>query len=289
MSAEILDGTRIAAGIRDQLKVQTKKRQQNNASIPGLAMVLVGNNPASVIYVRNKTKACVQVGFKSVNKRFDSTISQQELLWTIDQLNEDPSIHGILVQLPLPKHLDTAAIVERILPDKDVDGFHPYNIGRLAIRMPGLRPATPKGVMRLIEHTGVPIRGCSATVVGASNHVGRPLGLELLLAGCTTTTVHKFTQNTAHYTKTADILISAAGKPGFIQGDWIKPGAIVIDVGLTRQKDGTIKGDIDFEAARERASWLTPVPGGVGPMTITALLENTLYAACNLDDATTSC
>ena len=288
MPAKILDGTRIAASIRDQLKTQVEKRQQNKASIPGLAMVLVGNDPASAIYVRNKTKACAQVGFKSVNQRFDNTVSQQELLRVIDGLNEDSSIHGILVQLPLPKHLDTAAIVERILPDKDVDGFHPYNIGRLAIRMPGLRPATPKGVMRLIEHTGTPIRGCSATVVGASNHVGRPLGLELLLAGCTTTTVHKFTQNVPYYTKNADILISAVGKPSFIQGNWIKLGAIVIDVGLTRQKDGSVKGDIDFVTAQERAGWLTPVPGGVGPMTITALLENTLQAARNLDDPKTS-
>lgn len=242
-------------------------------------MVLVGEDPASLIYVRSKTNACKQVGFKSANYHLPSNITQATLLKTIDGLNADPTIHGILVQLPLPDHLDTDQIIEHILPEKDVDGFHPYNIGRLVARQPKLRPATPKGVMRLLQETGIPIKGLNATIVGASNHVGRPMGLELLLAGCTVTTVHKFTRDIDFYIGNADILISAVGKPGLIKGEQIKQGAIAIDIGLTRCQDGVLRGDIDYPSAQTRASWLTPVPGGVGPMTIAALLENTLQVA----------
>ncbi len=242
-------------------------------------MVLAGDDPASAVYVRNKIRACSAVGFWSVNRHLPETVDQATLLKTIDDLNKDPAIHGILVQLPLPDHLDTTEIIERILPEKDVDGFHPYNIGRLVARKPALRPATPKGVMHLLEQTGVPLRGLNATIVGASNHVGRPMGLELLLVGCTVTTVHKFTRDIDYYIRHADILISAVGKPGLIKGEQIKPAAIVIDIGLTRCPDGTLKGDIDYPSVRRRAGWLTPVPGGVGPMTIAALLENTMQAA----------
>lgn len=278
MPAEILNGTKIAAAAKAKLKAEVDRLKTRNKRLPGLAMVLIGADPASVIYVRNKTKACAAVGFRSVNKQFGVDISQAELLNTISELNADPAIDGILVQLPLPAHLDSCAVVEQIAPNKDVDGFHPYNLGRLTLRLPTLRPATPKGVMHLLEHTGIAIRGLDATIVGASNHVGRPMGLELLLAGCTTTTVHKFTKNLKEYVRKADILISATGRPGLIQGEWIKPGATVIDVGLTRQSNGVIAGDVDFEGAREQAAWLTPVPGGVGPMTIVSLLENTLMA-----------
>lgn len=282
MSAKILDGSQIASCIKAKLKAELEELQRNNQRIPGLAMVLVGNDPSSAIYVRNKTKACVAVGFKSVNKQLSDKVTQAELLQTIDECNADDAIDGILVQLPLPAHLDTNALVERIHPDKDVDGFHPYNLGRLALRLPRLQPATPKGVMHLLAHTGVSLRGMHATIVGASNHVGRPMGLELLLAGCTTTTIHKFTKNAKEHARQADILISAVGKPGLIQADWIKTGAIVIDVGLTRDAHGNIAGDVDFEGAKKCAGWLTPVPGGVGPMTIAALLENTMYAARHL-------
>lgn len=279
MPSRILDGVKIAAGIKEQVKTGAAKLQLSINRPPGLAMVLVGNDPASAIYVRNKSKACIKVGFKSVNKRLDESIDQAQLLQIIDDFNADPTIDGILVQLPLPKHLDASVVVDRIDPAKDVDGFHPCNLGYLAVRRPRIRPATPKGVMHLLTYTGVELRGLNAVVVGASNHVGRPMGLELLLAGCTTTTVHKFTKNARSHIKDADILISAAGKPGLIRGDWIKSGAIVIDVGLTRHANGKICGDVDFEGAKKRAGWLTPVPGGVGPMTIAALLENTLEAA----------
>lgn len=278
MPPKILNGTQIASDIKDDIKAKTKQIVKSGKRPPGLAMVLVGDDPASKIYVRNKTKACKQVGFHSINKRLAADVSQQELSETIDALNADESIDGILVQLPLPDHLDASAVIERITPNKDVDGFHPYNLGRLAVRLPTLRPATPKGIMHLLSHTGVTFKGSHAVVIGASNHVGRPMGLELLLAGCTTTTIHKFSKNAKALVQNADILISATGRPGLIQGDWIKQGAIVIDVGLTRQTDGTICGDVDFDAVSTKASWITPVPGGVGPMTIASLLENTLQA-----------
>ncbi|MDX1697672.1 MAG: bifunctional methylenetetrahydrofolate dehydrogenase/methenyltetrahydrofolate cyclohydrolase FolD [Thiohalobacterales bacterium] len=245
-------------------------------------MVLVGSDPASEIYVRNKRRACEQAGIISRHHDLPAGTSEQDLLGLIDELNADAAIDGILVQFPLPEHIDANKVTERIHPDKDVDGFHPYNIGRLALRRPSLRSCTPRGVITLLEHTGEPFYGRQAVVVGASNHVGRPMGLELLLAGCTVTTCHRFTRELDAHVATADILVVAVGKPGIVSGDWVKPGATVIDVGINRLEDGSLAGDIGFEAARERAAWITPVPGGVGPMTVATLLENTLYAAEHL-------
>jgi len=232
--------------------------------------------------VRNKTNSCNEVGFKSETLTLAENTSQQELETLIDKYNADDAIDGILVQLPLPKHLNSDRLLERIKPDKDVDGFHPFNIGRLAQRMPLLRSCTPKGIMTLLESTGQIIKGKDAVIVGASNIVGRPMGLELLLAGCTVTTTHRFTQNLPEKVAQADIVVVAAGKPGLVKGEWIKPGAIVIDVGINRLENGKLVGDIEFDKAFERAGWITPVPGGVGPMTVATLMENTLYAANNL-------
>jgi methylenetetrahydrofolate dehydrogenase (NADP+)/methenyltetrahydrofolate cyclohydrolase len=240
---------------------------------------MVGNNPASEVYVRNKRKACVEVGIRSFSHDLLGDTSEAALLALIDGLNANNDVDGILVQLPLPAHINTDRIIERIRPDKDVDGFHPYNVGRLALRKPVLRPCTPRGVIRLLESTGQALRGKDAVVVGASNHVGRPMALELLLAGCTTTVCHRFTRDLAQQVTRAEILVVAVGKPGLVHGAWIKPGALVIDVGINRDADGTLVGDIEFEAARERAGWITPVPGGVGPMTVATLLLNTLDAA----------
>lgn len=279
MPAKILKGREVADQISSKLKSEVALRCKAGQRRPGLAMIQVGTDSASTVYVQNKAKACEQVGFKSVNCKLPIETSETALLNTIAKFNADSSIDGILVQLPLPEHIDASRIIEVIHPKKDVDGFHPYNIGRLAVRLPALRPATPKGIMHLLAHTKHPIKGRHAVIVGASNHVGRPMGLELLLAGCTTTTVHKFTHDTAKITAKADILISAAGKVGLIRPNWVKPGAIVIDVGLTRQADGTIKGDVEFDTVAEKASWITPVPGGVGPVTIASLLENTWLAA----------
>ena len=245
---------------------------------PGLAVVLVGHDAASHVYVANKRKACEEVGFMSKSYDLPSNTTQQALLDIIDQLNDDPEIDGILVQLPLPAGLNKEQILERIHPHKDVDGFHPYNIGRLAQRIPALRPCTPKGIMTLIESTKRPIKGLDAVVVGASNIVGRPMFMELLLAGCTVTCCHKFTQNLQSHVERADLLVVAVGKNAFIPGDWIKPGAIVIDVGINRQGDGSLAGDVEFASAVQRAGWITPVPGGVGPMTVASLIENTLEA-----------
>ncbi|KZY62660.1 bifunctional methylenetetrahydrofolate dehydrogenase/methenyltetrahydrofolate cyclohydrolase, partial [Oleiphilus sp. HI0061] len=239
-------------------------------------------DPASEVYVRNKTNSCEQVGFKSETLTLPTETSQEELESLIDKYNADETIDGILVQLPLPEHLDSDPLLERIRPDKDVDGFHPFNIGRLAQRMPLLRSCTPKGIMTLLETTGQTIRGKDAVIVGASNIVGRPMGLELLLAGCTVTTTHRFTKNLPEKISQADIVVVAAGKPGLVKGEWIKPGAIVIDVGINRLDDGRLVGDIEFDVAQERAGWITPVPGGVGPMTVATLMENTLYAANEL-------
>jgi methylenetetrahydrofolate dehydrogenase (NADP+)/methenyltetrahydrofolate cyclohydrolase len=246
---------------------------------PGLAVILVGNDPASEIYVRHKRTDCEEVGFHSEVQHLSANVTQDDLEQRILALNHDPVIDGILVQLPLPAHLDAARIIDRIDPGKDVDGVHPFNIGRLALRRPTLRSCTPKGVMQLLEHTGVTLRGLDATVIGASNHVGRPMGLELLLAGCTVTTAHKFSRDTSATVRSADIVVSAVGRAGLIPGDWIKPGAIVIDVGITRGDRGKLHGDVRFDEAAERASWITPVPGGVGPMTRVAMLQNTLQAA----------
>ncbi len=282
MSAQIIDGKGIAARIRTEVKTAVDARIKQGLRAPGLAVVLIGENPASRVYVRNKRKACDEVGFVSRSYDLPADTTQQQLLELIDTLNEDDAIDGILVQLPLPTHFQEELVIERIHPDKDVDGFHPYNIGRLAQRMPLLQPCTPKGVMTLLESTGEDLHGKHAVIVGASNIVGRPMTLELLLGGATTTTCHRFTKNLSHHVSQGDIVVAAVGKPGIVQGQWIKEGAIVIDVGINRQADGTLTGDVDFAAAAEKASWITPVPGGVGPMTVATLLQNTLYAANEL-------
>lgn len=279
MTASIIDGKAIAGEIRQAVKTRVGRRREVAKHVPGLAVVLVGTDPASEVYVRNKRRGCEEVGIRSFAHDLDADITQGELLQIIDRLNADPTVNGILVQLPLPPHMDSETIIERIHPDKDVDGFHPYNVGRLALRLPRLRPCTPHGIMTLLQHSGQPTKGAHAVVVGASNIVGRPMSLELLLAGSTVTTCHRFTRDLASHVSSADILIVAVGKPGLVPGEWVKPGAVVIDVGINRQPDGSLIGDIQFEAARERASWITPVPGGVGPMTVATLLENTLHAA----------
>jgi methylenetetrahydrofolate dehydrogenase (NADP+)/methenyltetrahydrofolate cyclohydrolase len=284
MTAKLIDGKAIAAGVRQSVKDRIDERRRKQLRIPGLAVVLVGADPASEIYVCNKRKACEEAGVISHSHDLPPETSEQELLDLIDRLNADETIDGILVQFPLPGHIDADKVTERILPDKDVDGFHPYNIGRLALRRPSLRSCTPRGVITLLEHTGEPFYGRLAVVVGASNIVGRPMSLELLLAGCTVTTCHRFTHDLDQQVGRADILVAAVGKPGIVAGEWVKPGASVIDVGINRLADGTLAGDIGFEAACERAAWITPVPGGVGPMTVATLLENTLFAAEQLHD-----
>jgi len=284
IKANIIDGKGIAAKIRETVKLRVRQRVAKGLRPPGLAVILIGNDTASEVYVRNKRKACEDAGIISHSYDLPADIKQQELVRLIDKLNHDATIDGILVQLPLPSQIDTETIIERIRPDKDVDGFHPYNIGRLTLRIPVLQPCTPRGIMVLLEHTGEQIQGKHAVVVGASNIVGRPMTLELLLAGCTVTTCHRFTTDLATHIGRADILVVATGKSGLIKGDWIKPGAIVIDVGISRNAQGKLVGDIEFDAAAERASWITPVPGGVGPMTVAMLLGNTLFAAESLHD-----
>ena len=279
MTAQLIDGKAIAAGVRKSVRQRVDARRQQGLRLPGLAVVLVGRDPASEIYVRNKRRACEEAGV--ISRSFDLPVhtSEQALLALIDELNNDAAIDGILVQFPLPNHIDADKVTECIHPDKDVDGFHPYNIGRLALRRPSLRSCTPRGVITLLEHTGETFHGREAVIVGASNIVGRPMGLELLLAGSTVTTCHRFTRNLDVHVGRADILVVAVGKPGIVSGAWVKPGATVIDVGTTRLDDGTLRGDIEFATAYERAAWITPVPGGVGPMTVATLLENTLFAA----------
>jgi len=279
MNARILDGKRIAQELLEHVGLRVAARVARGLPAPGLAVVLVGNDAASAVYVRNKRKACQQVGFRSFGYDLPATTTQEELFALIDRLNADPDVHGILVQSPLPEHIDEDALVDRIDPAKDVDGFQAINVGRLALRRFGLRPCTPKGVMTLLGHTDRPVRGQHAVVVGVSNHVGRPLALELLIAGCTTTCCHKFTRDLETFVRQADIVIVAVGKPGLVKGEWIKPGAVVIDVGINRLDDGRLVGDVEFAPAAERASWITPVPGGVGPMTVATLMENTLEAA----------
>lgn len=284
MSAKIIDGKQVAQTIRNQVAAQVQQRLAQGKRAPGLAVILVGVDPASQVYVGSKRRACEEVGFISRSYDLSATASQEELLALIDRLNDDADVDGILVQLPLPAHCDTTQVLERIRPDKDVDGFHPYNVGRLAQRIPALRPCTPKGIMTLIETTGVKTHGLHAVVVGASNIVGRPMTLELLLAGCTTTTCHRFTQDLEQQVRRADLLVVAVGKPNFIPGEWVKPGALVIDVGINRLADGSLVGDVAFETARNHASFITPVPGGVGPMTVASLMENTLSACQDYHD-----
>lgn len=282
MTAQLIDGKAIAANIRQQIAQRVAERRQQGLRAPGLAVILVGSDPASQVYVAHKRKDCEEVGFISRAYDLGAETSQDDLRDLIDSLNEDASIDGILLQLPLPAHLDASLLLERIRPDKDVDGFHPYNIGRLAQRMPLLRPCTPKGIMTLLASTGQDLYGMHAVVVGASNIVGRPMALELLLGGCTVTITHRFTKDLAGHVGQADIVVVAAGKPGLVRGEWVKEGAIVIDVGINRQADGKLIGDVVHETALPRAGWITPVPGGVGPMTRACLLENTLHAAEHL-------
>ncbi len=279
MSARILDGNAIAGSIRKDIATVVAARVGRGVRRPGVAVLLVGDDPASAIYVKHKRRDCVEVGFKHDIRHLPAEAPEGALVDAIEELNGDGTIDGMLVQLPLPAHLDAPRILERIAPSKDVDGVHPYNIGRLALRQPTLRSCTPKGIMALLERTETPLRGLAATVLGASNHVGRPMGLELLLAGCTVTTAHKFTRDTPAHVAAADVVVSATGQAGLVRGDWIKPGAIVVDVGITRDRNNRLHGDVEFEAARERAAWITPVPGGVGPMTRVAMLQNVLQSA----------
>ncbi|AXI83213.1 methenyltetrahydrofolate cyclohydrolase [Xylella taiwanensis] len=278
--ARILDGRRIAEDLLDVLKARVDARVVAGKLRPTLAVVLVGSDPASVVYVRNKRRAAEKVGIKAYDFDLPETTSEAELAALIDRLNADPKIHGILIQLPLPGIPDANRLIQRIDPRKDVDGFHPQNVGHLALREFGLRPCTPRGIVTLLGHTDRPVRGRNATIVGVSNHVGRPMGLELLIAGCTVTSCHKFTppQMLEAAVRQADILVVAVGCPGLIPGEWVKRGAVVIDVGINRLDDGRLVGDVGFESAVQRASWITPVPGGVGPMTVATLMQNTLEA-----------
>ncbi|MBG5950079.1 MULTISPECIES: bifunctional methylenetetrahydrofolate dehydrogenase/methenyltetrahydrofolate cyclohydrolase FolD [Proteus] len=287
MSARIIDGKSIAQTIRSEVAEKVKQRINTGKRAPGLAVILVGDNPASQIYVGSKRRACEEVGFISHSYDLPDTTSEADLLNLIDQLNADNTIDGILVQLPLPAGIDNVKVLERIHPDKDVDGFHPYNIGRLCQRAPKLRPCTPRGIVTLLERCNIPMNGLNAVIIGASNIVGRPMSLELLLAGCTTTVTHRFTKDLRFHVEHADLVVVAVGKPNFIPGEWIKPGAIVIDVGINRLESGKVVGDVDFEAASQRAGWISPVPGGVGPMTVATLIQNTLQACEEYHDPET--
>lgn len=278
MTAQIIDGKAIANTLLDSIKARINSRVQANKRAPGLAVIVLGDDPASAIYVRNKRLACEKVGIRSIAYDIPATTTEIELLALIKQLNEDNTIDGILVQSPLPAHIKDAHVIECISSDKDVDGFHPYNLGRLAVRQPTLRSCTPFGVIKMLEATNINLIGLDAVVVGVSNHVGRPMALELLLAGCTVTSCHRHTKDLSKVVSQADLVVAAVGKAGLIKGEWIKPGAVVIDIGINRLADGTICGDVDFNVAKTRASWITPVPGGVGPMTVATLLENTLLA-----------
>ena len=279
MAAQLIDGKKISQQRIEAVAQAVKARQEKGLHTPCLAVVLVGDDPASAVYVRNKKLTCQKSGIESRSYELPSETTQDDLLKLVDELNGDPAVDGILVQLPLPAHIDSQAVLERIEPHKDVDGFHPYNVGRLVVKMPLMRPCTPKGVMTLLEAYGVDPKGKKAVVVGASNIVGRPQALELLLSRATVTICHSATQNLADEVAAADILVVGVGIPNFVKGEWIKPGAVVIDVGINRLDDGSLCGDVEFDVAKERASMITPVPGGVGPMTIATLLENTVHAA----------
>ena len=278
MTAQIIDGKAIAENLLTDIKSKIEVRVAAGKRAPCLAVVLVGADPASAIYVRNKRRACEKVGIRSIAHELPASTSEADLLILIDSLNYDATVDGILVQSPFPPQIRDETIIERIDVNKDVDGFHPYNIGRLAVRQPTLRSCTPFGVIKMLEASKIELMGLDATIVGVSNHVGRPMALELLLAGCTITSCHRHTKDLANKVKHADLIVAAAGKAGLIKGDWIKPGAIVVDIGINRLADGKICGDVDFNAAKKRASYITPVPGGVGPMTVATLMENTLLA-----------
>ncbi|HHX2512663.1 TPA: bifunctional methylenetetrahydrofolate dehydrogenase/methenyltetrahydrofolate cyclohydrolase FolD [Neisseria subflava] len=279
MAAQLIDGKKISQQRIEAVAQAVRARQEKGLHTPCLAVVLVGDDPASAVYVRNKKLACQKSGIESRSYELPSETTQDDLLKLVDELNGDPAVDGILVQLPLPAHIDSQAVLERIEPHKDVDGFHPYNVGRLVVKMPLMRPCTPKGVMTLLEAYGIDPKGKKAVIVGASNIVGRPQALELLLSRATVTICHSATQNLADEVAAADILVVGVGIPNFVKGEWVKPGAVVIDVGINRLDDGSLCGDVEFDVAKERASMITPVPGGVGPMTIATLLENTLHAA----------
>ncbi|WP_304334574.1 bifunctional methylenetetrahydrofolate dehydrogenase/methenyltetrahydrofolate cyclohydrolase FolD [Conchiformibius steedae] len=283
MSAQIIDGKAVSQQCLKAVADAVAQRRAQGLRVPGLAVVLVGDDPASAVYVRNKNHACQQAGLESFSYELPANTSEADLLALIDELNDNPAVDGILVQLPLPPQINSQNILERIRADKDVDGFHPYNVGRLAVRKPLLRPCTPKGIMTLLRAYDINPKGQKVVIVGASNIVGRPLALEMMLAGATVTVCHRFTQNLAQEVAAADILVAAVGKPHLIRGGWIREGAVVIDVGINRLPDGSLCGDVEFEVAKQRAAMITPVPGGVGPMTIAGLLENTLEAAQTRD------
>ncbi|MDI9371212.1 MAG: bifunctional methylenetetrahydrofolate dehydrogenase/methenyltetrahydrofolate cyclohydrolase FolD [Synergistaceae bacterium] len=277
MTAKILDGRKLASEIRSEIKDRTILLKQRGVT-PGLAVILVGEDPASKVYVGQKEKGCLEAGFASFLHRLPESTSQEELLALIERLNNDSNVHGILVQLPLPKQIDPDTVLAAILPEKDVDGFHPVNVGRLVTGLPACEPCTPKGIMRLLKSTGIPIAGKEAVIIGRSNIVGKPVALMLLAESATVTICHSRTEDLAGHARRADILVAAVGRPRFVTGDMVKEGAVVIDVGINRLEEGLV-GDVDYEPAAERASWITPVPGGVGPMTIAMLLENTLEQA----------
>lgn len=278
--AQIIDGKKISAEVRAELKAEVAKLKEKGVT-PGLAVVLVGENPASQIYVRNKTKACEEVGIRSFQHTLPGTMKEEELLSLIRDLNASKDVHGILVQLPLPSHMDSEAVLDLISPSKDVDGFHPYNMGRLMIGNALLQPCTPYGIMRLLDSTGVDASGKNAVIIGRSNIVGKPMAMMLLKRNATVTICHSKTKDLREKVREADILVAAIGRDRFVKGDWIKEGAVVIDVGMNRSPDGKLTGDVDFDAASLKASYITPVPGGVGPMTIAMLLKNTVAAARN--------
>jgi methylenetetrahydrofolate dehydrogenase (NADP+)/methenyltetrahydrofolate cyclohydrolase len=279
MTARIIDGKGIAQEVRNEVRKAIDGMVGRGLRRPGLAVVMVGDNPASQVYVRNKRRSCEECGIVSIAHDLPQSTSETELLAKIDELNANEAVDGILVQLPLPDHIRESAVVERIDPRKDVDGFHPYNVGRLAERNPLIRPCTPYGVVRMLDHIGVSVKGRHCVVVGASNIVGRPMSLELLLMGATTTVTHRFTRDLETHVRMAEVLIVAAGKPGLVPGDWVREGAVVVDIGINRREDGTLCGDVQFEEAAKRAAWITPVPGGVGPMTVAMLMKNTLEAS----------
>jgi methylenetetrahydrofolate dehydrogenase (NADP+)/methenyltetrahydrofolate cyclohydrolase len=277
--ARLIDGKAIAHSLKHQVRAAVDALVASGGRRPGLAVVLLGNNPASEVYVRNKRRSCEEVGVISVAHDLPESTSEAELLALLAKLNDEPSIDGILVQLPLPPQIRGRAVIEAIDPAKDVDGLHPYNLGRLAQREPLLRACTPYGVIKMLQHVEISPRGMDAVVVGASSIVGRPMALELLLAGATTTVCHTQTRNLAAQVARAELLVVAVGRPQMVLGAWIRPGAVVIDIGIHRQPDNKLVGDVEFAAAAERAAWITPVPGGVGPMTIATLLNNTLEAS----------
>ncbi|WP_101775268.1 bifunctional methylenetetrahydrofolate dehydrogenase/methenyltetrahydrofolate cyclohydrolase FolD [Pasteurella oralis] len=277
MTAQVISGTELSKKIKSDIAQKIQQYIQQGKRAPGLAVILVGADPASQVYVGSKRKSCAEIGIQSKSYDLPDVTSEDELLALIEQLNQDREVDGILVQLPLPKHIDSTKVIERIAPEKDVDGFHPYNVGRLCQRIPTLRACTPYGVMKLLETTSINLYGQHAVIVGASNIVGRPMALELLLAGCTVTVTHRFTKDLEHHVRQADILVVAVGKPQFIHGDWVKEGAVVIDVGINRI-EGKLVGDVEYDVAAEKASYITPVPGGVGPMTVAMLMFNTLAA-----------